>query len=91
VVDLVLAHLRKEIFPRRTYNKMKIKKIGSCKILRKFEANAYEIELPYDVGISPILNVADRYPYREYEARGEETQKEFQWVKNMPVDENIID
>jgi hypothetical protein len=62
VVDLVLAHLRKEIFPRGTYNNMKMKKIGPCKILRKFEANAYEIELPDGVGISPIFNIADLYP-----------------------------
>ena len=48
---LVLAHLRKERFPRGTYNKMKMKKIGPCKIMRKFEANSYEIELPNHVGI----------------------------------------
>jgi hypothetical protein len=73
---LVLAHIRKEIFPRGTYNKMKMKKIGPCKILRKFEANAYEIELLDDVGISPIFNVADMYPYRTDEADGEENQQE---------------
>jgi hypothetical protein len=70
------------------YNKMKMKKIGSCKILRKFEANAYEIELPDGVGISPIFNVAYMYPYREDEARGEENHKEIQWVKQMLVAEN---
>jgi hypothetical protein len=81
VGDLVLAHLRKEIFLWGTYNKMKMKKIGSCKIMRKFEANAYKIELPNGVGISPIFNIEDLYPYREYELDGEEIQKEFQWVK----------
>jgi hypothetical protein len=40
------------------------------------------------VGNSPIFNVEDLYPYRAYEARGEENQKEVQWVKQLPVDEN---
>ena len=68
VGDLVLAHLRKKIFPRNEYNKLKLKKIGPSKILRKFSANTYEIELPPDIGISPIFNVADLYPYKEPEA-----------------------
>jgi hypothetical protein len=42
-----------------------MKKIGPCKILRKFDANAYEIELPNDVGISPIFIISDMYPYKE--------------------------
>jgi hypothetical protein len=47
------------------YNKLKMKKIGPCKILRNFDANAYEIVFPDDVGISPILNISDLYPYRK--------------------------
>jgi hypothetical protein len=54
---------------------MKLKKIGPCKILRKFGENAYEIELPENVGISPIFNIADLYPYREDGTKGSEDQE----------------
>ena len=61
---MVLSHLRKYRFPRGEYNKLKMKKIGPCGILRKFLANAYELELPMGIGISHIFNVADLYPYQ---------------------------
>jgi len=63
VGDEVLAHLRKEWFPKGAYNTLKFKKIGPCKILRKFSANTYEIQLPADIGMSPIFNVANLFPY----------------------------
>jgi hypothetical protein len=37
VGDKFLAHITKERFPKGTCNKLKIKKIGPCKILRKFD------------------------------------------------------
>jgi hypothetical protein len=91
-----IAHIRKETFPRGTYNKLNMKKIGPCKILRKFDENVYEIEFPEDVGISPIFNIASLYPYREYGTRGSEDHKEIQWKEQMlvvdkPQMENIID
>jgi hypothetical protein len=67
VGDLVLVHLRKERLPRGTYNNLKMKKIGPCKVLRKFGENAYEIELSDGIGISLIFNIIDLYPYRSRE------------------------
>lgn len=61
--DEVLAHLCREWFPRGEYNKLKYKNIGPYKLLRKFSANAYELQLPPGIGISPIFNVADLFPY----------------------------
>jgi hypothetical protein len=72
VGELVLSHLRKEIFPRGTYNKLNMKKVRPCKILRKFETNAYVIEFPDGVGISSIFNVEYLYPYRTNEIEGAE-------------------
>jgi hypothetical protein len=50
-----------------------MKKIGPCKVMKKFGANAYEIELPDGIEISPIFNISDLYPYRAEEA-GEEDE-----------------
>ena len=83
--ELVMVHIKKDQFPRGTYNKLKWKKIGSCKIMRKFSTNAYEVELPSDVGISPIFNVLDLYPYHtdksNYSAEFEETNLEVSWME----------
>ena len=58
-----MAYLRKERFPKGTYNKLKLKKVGPCKVLRNFSANAYEIELPSDLHISPIFKIWYLYPF----------------------------
>ena len=63
VGDLVLDYLRKERFPKGEYNKLKLKKIGPCRILKQNYANAYELEMLAGVGISPIFNVADIYHF----------------------------
>ena len=63
--DLVMAYLKKEILPKVTYNKLKLKNIGPCKVLRKFSPNAYEIELPSDLHISLIFNVTDLYIFKD--------------------------
>ena len=43
-----------------------MRKFGPCKILNKFDIeNAYEVELPDDMDISPIFNVSNLYKYHE--------------------------
>ena len=86
VGDLVLAHLRKERFPKKQYNKLKFKNIGPCNILRKFSTNSYEIELPPNVGISPIFNVTDLYKYEDDGEEERSADKEhIEWEKQLPL------
>jgi hypothetical protein len=87
VGDLVLAHLRKERFLRGTYNKLNMKKIGPCRVLKKFGTNAYEIELPDGIGIFLIFNISDLYPYKVEETETGNEQPVIQWQKQMPVAE----
>ena len=65
VGDLVMADLRKERFPKGTYNKLSSRILDLVKILRIFFANAYEIELPSNLQISPIFNVSYIYHFKD--------------------------
>lgn len=49
-----------------TYNKLKMKKFGPYKILKKRDSgNAYEMELPDGIHISPIFNIVDLIEYHD--------------------------
>ena len=63
--DLVITYLRKERFPKGTYNKLKLMKIKPCKILRRFSTNAYELEFPSYLEISLIFNVYELYLFKD--------------------------
>ena len=70
--ELVMAYLRKERFPRGTYNKLKYRKIAPSRILKKIFDNAYKLELSKSFDLSPIFNIVDLYELHE----GEETTEE---------------
>ena len=69
VGDLVWAYLKKERLPQTKHTKLLPKKVGPCQILEKYGHNAYKIQLPADICISPIFNVCDLTRYK-----GSETQ-----------------
>ena len=59
VGDYVMVHLNKARLQKGIPTKLQIRRVGPCKVLAKYGENAYKIELPSDLGISPIFNVQD--------------------------------
>jgi hypothetical protein len=59
VGDLVMVWIRLERFPHGTVHKLHHRSAGPCKILSRLGPNAFHIELPPTLHISPIFNVED--------------------------------
>ena len=61
-----MVHLRKEHFPICTYHKLKMKKFGPCKRVKRHDyGNSYEVELPIELNISEVFNILDLTEFYE--------------------------
>ena len=77
-----MVHLRKKHFLVGTYNKLKMKKFGPCKIVKRHGfGNAYEVELLPKLNISPIFNILDLIEF--YEGGDSDEVADVQW--SIPV------
>ena len=55
-----MVHLRKENFLVGTYNKLKMKKFGPCKIVKRHDSvNDYEEKFPAVLNNLPVYNILD--------------------------------
>lgn len=59
----VWIHLRKERFPQLRKNNLMPRAMGPFQIIDKYGDNAFKIDLPEGIGVSPTFNIGDLAPY----------------------------
>ena len=65
VNDRVVVRLRPERLSFGTTKKLHARSAGPFRILRRCGPNAYEVELPPELGVNPTFNISDLVEFRE--------------------------
>jgi len=63
VVDKVMVRVHCERFPPRSIENLHARCTGPYTVLRKIGLNAYELDIPRDLSISPVFNGKDLTQY----------------------------
>lgn len=61
--DWVWLHMRHERFPNQRKSKLSPRGDGPFRVIEKINDNAYKLELPGELNISPTFNVTDLAPF----------------------------
>lgn len=62
--DYVMVHLNKARMHKGISTKLQMRRVGPCKVLAKYGDNAYKVDLPSELAISPVFNVADLIKFK---------------------------
>jgi hypothetical protein len=65
VGDLAWVLITKDKRPEGQYSKLRPRKYGPCRNLKRINANAYEVELPKNMAISNTFNVQHLSAYHD--------------------------
>jgi hypothetical protein len=66
--DFVMVRIKPERFPQGVAKKLQARSMGPFQIVKRLGSNAYMLELPPEMGISPIFNIEDLAAYKEPDA-----------------------
>ena len=64
--EYVMVRIRPKRIPKRFSKKLYARSMGLYFIIRKLGSNAYFLDFPNDMDISPVFNVEDLLPYRGF-------------------------
>ncbi|PON56934.1 hypothetical protein PanWU01x14_178000, partial [Parasponia andersonii] len=62
--NYVMVRIYLECYSKMAVKKLHARTLGPYLVLCRLRSNAYLIDLPSNISISPVFNVADLFPYR---------------------------